>query len=98
MFGVGLTEYLARWHKGALVALGVALMVLVCLGDRFTSPVFEVSIFYTIPVSFFSWFFHRRAGLAAAAVSATMLLTTNNVARDIHTHRGTTYWNVRSPK
>ncbi len=66
-----ITEYLDGKPKSVLLALGVLLLVLVGVGDYLTHTnyVLEFSPFYLVPVSFFSWFIGRRAGVALAAIS-----------------------------
>jgi len=72
-----LTEFLGKQRKEVLAIIGLALFVLVWFGDYLTAPQVEFSICYIIPVSYFSWFFNRRAGMSAAVTGAVMLLIVN---------------------
>ena len=66
-----ITEYLDSKPKSVLLVLGVLLLVLVGVGDYLTHTnyVLEFSPFYLVPVSFFSWFIGKRAGIALAVTS-----------------------------
>ncbi len=90
---MSVTEFLGRRPKRILVPLGAGLFLLIWIGDHFAGPELEISIFYIIPVSFFSWFINRRAGLAAAIASAALLLAVYRTPPAYHLHRGIVYWN-----
>ena len=66
-----ITEYLDSKPKSALLVLGTLLLALVVIGDYLTHTnyVLEFSPFYLVPVSFFSWFIGKRAGIALAVTS-----------------------------
>lgn len=90
---MNLTEFMARQSKPVLVCTGVVLLAAMISLDKASSPGFEASIFYLIPVSFFTWFLGRRPGLAASLICA-------GVAFAIHrgdlppSRSGTEYWNA----
>ncbi len=66
-----ITEYLDSKPKSVLLALGALLLALVVVSDYLTHTnyVLEFSPFYLVPVSFFSWFIGKRAGIALAITS-----------------------------
>ncbi len=66
-----ITEYLDSKPRSLLLALGTLLLILVASGDYLTHTnyVLEFSPFYLVPVSFFSWFIGKRAGIALAVIS-----------------------------
>jgi diguanylate cyclase (GGDEF)-like protein len=68
---VSITEYLGTLPKRALILLGLVLLGLVSAGDYLTHTnyVLEFSPFYLVPISFFSWFIGKYAGLAITATS-----------------------------
>ncbi len=69
-----ITEYLEGRPKWALLVLGALLFLLVGAGDYLTHANYalEFSAFYLVPVSFFSWFIGKRAGIAFALASVGM--------------------------
>jgi diguanylate cyclase (GGDEF)-like protein len=75
--------------KSMLVALGVLLLIVVAAGDYLTHTysVLEFSPFYIVPVSFFSWFVGKRAGitLAVASVVLGFLIRLRTLPRPIAT-------------
>jgi diguanylate cyclase (GGDEF)-like protein len=61
-----ITEYLEAKPKSVLLPLGFLLLVLVSIGDYVlhANHLLELPAFYLVPISFFSWFIGKRAGLA----------------------------------
>jgi diguanylate cyclase (GGDEF)-like protein len=89
-FPMNITEFLGKQHKGVLIAIGTFLLAAGAVGDNVTSPEFESSIFFLVPVSFFAWFINRETGLIAAGISAAITLVTHRTA----TSSTILYWNV----
>jgi diguanylate cyclase (GGDEF)-like protein len=87
---MNITEFLGKQHKGILIAMGIFLLAAGAVGDNLTSPEFESSIFFLIPVSFFAWFISRETGLIAAGISAAITLVTHRTASS----SSILYWNV----
>lgn len=87
-----ITEYLDSKPKSVLLVLGVLLLVLVVVGDYLTHTnyVLEFSPFYVVPVSFFSWFIGKRAGIALVVTSVgfSFLIRLSTLPRAI------AYWNA----
>jgi diguanylate cyclase (GGDEF)-like protein len=71
---VTITEYLGNFPKSLLFVFGVLLFILVASGDYLTHTNYalEFSPFYLVPVSFFSWFIGKRAGIAVALISVAV--------------------------
>ncbi|HKF22276.1 MAG TPA: GGDEF domain-containing protein [Candidatus Angelobacter sp.] len=82
-----ITEYLDGKSQGVLLALGTLLLVLVASGDYLTHTNYalEFSPVYLVPVSFFSWFIGKRAGIALAVISVVFgfLIRLNTLPRVI---------------
>jgi diguanylate cyclase (GGDEF)-like protein len=91
---MNLTEFLGKQNKGVLIAVGVFLLAAGTAVDFATSPDFESSILYLIPVSFFAWFVSRRSGLFAAAMSAAITLGAHRAAAQLRGHAVVVYWNA----
>jgi diguanylate cyclase (GGDEF)-like protein len=87
---MNITEFLGKQHRGVLIAIGTLLLAAGAVGDNVTSPEFESSIFFLVPVSFFAWFINRETGLIAAGISAAITLVTHRTA----TSSTILYWNV----
>lgn len=87
-----ITEYLQNQSKVVLVPVGLLLLGLVSLADYIThiNYVLEFSPFYLVPVSFFSWFIGKRAGLILAVASAIV-----GLLYDFSEHR--TGWPTGTP-
>jgi diguanylate cyclase (GGDEF)-like protein len=92
---MNITEFLRNQHKPVSIFLGSVALVLVGVGDYFaTGKMLEFSVFFLVPISFFTWFLSRRAGLLACATSAAIILGVNlsSPLHDIN-HR-VSYWNT----
>lgn len=90
---MNLTEFLGRQNKGLLAAIGIFLLVVVSIGDLAAGPYSESSVFYLLPVSFFSWFIGRHVGLIAAIVSALISLGVRAQSFR-YGHSRVLYWNA----
>jgi len=68
-----ITEYLGNQSRSALLLLGMLLFVIVAGTDYLVHAnyLLEFSPFYLVPISFFSWFIGKRAGVVAALLSVT---------------------------
>src|SRR6185437_726827 len=88
-------EVIAKQGRAVQVSLGSVLLLLVGTGALFaSSSLVEFSVFFIIPVTYFSWFIHRKAGTIASAVSAAVTLCAN-IASPVHlAHPAVAYWNV----
>jgi diguanylate cyclase (GGDEF)-like protein len=89
---LSITEYLGTLPNRVLIMLGLALLGLVSAGDYLTHTnyVLEFSPFYLVPISFFSWFIGKYAGLAITAAS----LGTAYFIRLSQIPHMSAYWNL----
>src|SRR6185437_11410233 len=87
-----ITEYLQSQSKAALIPLGLLLLGMVSVADYIThiNYVLEFSPFYLVPVSFFSWFIGKQAGLILAVASATV----GALVRFQRAPQGIAYWDA----
>jgi diguanylate cyclase (GGDEF)-like protein len=92
---VELNELLAKQRWPILIALGTVLMVVVGVGDYFaSSALLEFSVFFLIPVWFFTWYITRAAGIFASVSSAAIAMVAN-IASPAHVvHPRVAYWNA----
>src|SRR6185437_5476426 len=88
-------EVIAKQGRAVQVSLGSVLLLLVGTGALFaSSSLLEFSVFFIIPVTYFSWFIHRKAGTIASAVSAAVTLWAN-IESPLHIgHPAVAYWNA----
>src|SRR5438105_15519462 len=92
---MNLNGLLAKQRWPILIALGAVLMVLVGVGDYFASSALsEFSVFFLIPVSFFTWYITRSAGVFASIASAALTLAANLASRAHRVHPSGAYWNA----
>jgi diguanylate cyclase (GGDEF)-like protein len=91
---MSVTEFLIRQNKGLLAVMGVFLLVAVAVGDFVIGPEFESSMFYVLPVTFFTWFVGRRTGLITAAISAAATLGVHRIESPHYAHPAVLYWNA----
>lgn len=89
---MSITEYLGTLPNRVLIMLGLVLLGLVSAGDYLTHTnyVLEFSPFYLVPISFFSWFIGKYAGLAITAAS----LGTAYFIRFSQIPHMSAYWNL----
>jgi diguanylate cyclase (GGDEF)-like protein len=92
---MGAVEVIGKQSRAVQLSLGSILLLLVGSGALFaSSSLLEFSVFFIIPVAYFTWFIHRKAGTIASAVSAAGALWANT-ASPLHTsHPGVAYWNA----
>jgi diguanylate cyclase (GGDEF)-like protein len=68
---VTITEYLEKQPRRTLLLLGVLLFAMVATGDYLARSKYlvEISAFYLVPVSFFTWFIEKRSGFVVSVLS-----------------------------
>lgn len=68
---VTITEYLEKQPRRTLLPLGVFLFTVVATGDYLARSKYlvEISPFYLVPVSFFTWFIGKRSGFVVSVLS-----------------------------
>jgi diguanylate cyclase (GGDEF)-like protein len=88
-------EVIGKQGRAVQVSLGSIILLLVGTGAFFaSSSLLEFSVFFIIPVAYFTWFIHRKAGAMASAVSAAVTLWAN-IASPLHiVHPAVAYWNA----
>jgi diguanylate cyclase (GGDEF)-like protein len=88
-------DVVGKQGRAVQVALGSILLLLVGTGAFFaSSSLLEFSVFFIIPVAYFTWFIHRKAGAMVSAVSAAVTLWAN-IASPVHIdHPTVAYWNA----
>lgn len=89
---MSITEYLGTLPNRVLILLGLILLGLVSAGDYLTHTnyVLEFSPFYLVPISFFTWFIGKYAGIATTAAS----LGTAYFIRLSQIPHVSAYWNL----
>ena len=88
-------EFISNRRRSTLTLAGTLLLMLVGIGAYFASgELLEFSVFFIVPISFFTWFVSRHAGLIASGVSAGFTLAAN-LASPMHgNHPHVVYWNA----
>jgi len=77
------------------MALGILLLALVGLGDYFaTSKLFEFSVFFLLPISFFTWFVSLRSGLVASITTGAIVAGVNHSSSTYVLHSQIAWWNA----
>jgi diguanylate cyclase (GGDEF)-like protein len=92
---MNIATFMGNRHKSVLIFFGSVALVLVGVGDYFaTGKMLEFSVFFLVPISFFTWFLSRRAGLVACVTSAAIIMG-DNLSSPLHqiNHR-VAYWNA----
>ena len=88
-------KFLEKESKPILVLLGSAITLLVGVGDYFATNAFlEFSVFFLLPISFFTWFVSRRAALLACLISGGIILGVNLNAPTQAKSIEIAYWNA----
>jgi diguanylate cyclase (GGDEF)-like protein len=86
---------LEKQSKPVLVLLSSAATLLVGVGDYFATNVFlEFSVFFLLPISFFTWFVSRRAGLLSCLISGGIVLSVNLISSVYVKSIEIAYWNA----
>lgn len=90
-----MADFFRKRSKPALLALGLFAMGLIGLGDYFaTTRLLEFSVFFLLPVAFFTWFVSRRAGLLASLATGAIIATVNISSPTYLLHGQIAYWNA----
>lgn len=88
-------EFISKQRRSTLTIAGALLLMLVGIGAYFASgQLLEFSVFFIIPISFFTWFVGRDAGLIASGVSSGVTLAANLGSPMHAVHRHVAYWNA----
>jgi diguanylate cyclase (GGDEF)-like protein len=88
-------EVIGKQSKAVQISLGSILVLLVGPGTLFaSSSLLEFSVFFIIPVAYFTWFMDRKAGTTASMISAAITLWANVVSPLHIGHSSIAYWNA----
>jgi diguanylate cyclase (GGDEF)-like protein len=92
---MGAVEVIGKQSRAVQISLGAILLLLVGTGALFaSSSLLEFSVFFIIPVAYFTWFIHRKAGTFASAVSAAGTFWANTASPLHIIHPRVAYWNA----
>jgi diguanylate cyclase (GGDEF)-like protein len=92
---MNIAGFLEQRNRPILVLLGVMAILLIGLGDYFaTRRSLEFSVFFVLPISFFTWFLSRRAGLLVCLTSGAIILGVNLGSRTYLADINIAYWNA----
>jgi diguanylate cyclase (GGDEF)-like protein len=90
-----MADFFRKRSQPALLALGLFAMALIGLGDYFaTTQLLEFSVFFLLPVAFFTWFISRRAGLLASLGAGAIIAGVNVSSSTYLLHGQIAYWNA----
>ena len=90
-----LIAFLSSQRKPFLITFGLIALMLIGVGDYLASPkLLEFSVFFVLPISFFSWFLSRKAGVLASALSAAIILGVNRNSPVHEINGSVAYWNA----
>ena len=87
-------SFLQNQRRSVLITIGTLALVLIGAGDYFaSSSLLEFSVFFVLPVFFFTWFLGGRIGLSISILSAAIILgvNLNSPVHEIKHHIA--YWN-----
>jgi diguanylate cyclase (GGDEF)-like protein len=88
-------KFLEKQNKPLLIVLASAAMLLIGVGDYFATNAFlEFSVFFLLPISFFTWFVSHRAGLVASLVAGGIILGVNLSSSISFKNTEIPYWNA----
>ncbi|MBI4549778.1 MAG: HAMP domain-containing histidine kinase [Candidatus Omnitrophica bacterium] len=82
-----------RWPPPFRIVFGTFLIVALAAIDLWTGFELSFSVFYLLPVSFFSWYSSRRAGLLSCAICAGLWLASDLYAGHAYSHPVYPVWN-----
>lgn len=90
-----MSNFFRNRSKPFRLALGLFGMLLVGVGDYFaTSALLEFSVFFLLPIAFFTWFMSRRAGLLASLATGGIIAFVNITSPTYLSHTRIAYWNA----
>lgn len=88
-------EFISKRRRSTLGLGGTLLLSVVGIGAYFASgQLLESSVFFIIPIAFFTWFVSRHSGLIASGVSSGFTLAANLTSPMHAIHPHVAYWNA----
>ena len=92
---MNIADFFDRQSRPVLVVLGVVAILLIGVGDYFaTKRLLEFSVFFVLPISFFTWFITQKAGLVVCVFSAAIILGVNLGSTTDLANLDVAYWNA----
>jgi diguanylate cyclase (GGDEF)-like protein len=89
-----LLAFLGNQRKSVLIVFGLIALLLIGVGDYLASAkLLEFSVFFVLPISFFTWFLSRRAGVFASAIGAAIIVGVNRNSPVHEMNSRVAYWN-----
>jgi diguanylate cyclase (GGDEF)-like protein len=80
--------------RSVLMAIGGLSLILIGVGDYFASPtLLEFSVFFVLPVSFFTWFLGGKTGALISILSSAIILGVNRNSPVHEIKHHIAYWN-----
>lgn len=80
-------------NKKMVVLVGALLVVGIAVLDNLTGRELSFSLFYLLPVFWFTWLLGKRAGMLASALCALTWWINEVASGQVYTHPGIYYWN-----
>lgn len=90
---MSLIEYLDKWSKPFVLALGLLLISLIGIIDYFTGVELSLSIFYLIPVALVAWYVNAWVGVIYAALGGVTWYLASVWAGQPYSSMIIAYWN-----
>jgi len=88
-------KFLEKQNTPLLIVFASVAMLLIGVGDYFaTNASLEFSVFFLLPISFFTWFVSRRAGFLASLVAGGINLGVNLSSSIYLKSTEIAYWNT----
>jgi diguanylate cyclase (GGDEF)-like protein len=85
---------LENQRRSVLMVIGGLSLILIGVGDYFASPtLLEFSVFFVLPVSFFTWFLGGRTGALISILSSAIILGVNRNSPVHEIKHHIAYWN-----
>lgn len=88
-----LYQWIEKWPRWATLAVSLASLPLIGLGDYFTGTEISFTLFYLIPVVFLAWSIGRRAGVLTSTLCAVLWAAVDIFGRS-EVHPANILWNI----
>lgn len=87
-------RFILAQSRLAILATGVAFIILVGVIDYRTGPEISFSIFYLLPISLVTWWTDRRTGIISASIGVITWLMADLTTQTGYSHILIPYWNA----
>jgi glucose-6-phosphate-specific signal transduction histidine kinase len=88
-----LFQWIQRWPKWAVLAVSLASLSVIGLGDYLTGTEIDFTLFYLIPVVVLAWSIGRRAGILTSTLCALVWAAVDFFGRS-EAHLASILWNI----